>query len=76
MEDALYDHMAERIFARVEAGQAPDETTICKFRHLLEQHGLTEQLFELSQALLKKHGMLVKAGKSVDATLISVTKPA
>ena len=34
MEDALYDHMAERILARVEVEQAPDETTICKFRHL------------------------------------------
>lgn len=31
MEDALYDNMAVRIFARVDAGQAPDETTIASF---------------------------------------------
>ena len=71
MEDALYDHMAEHIFARVEVGQAPDETTICKFRHLLEEHGLTEQLFELSRDILEKRGLLVKAGTIVDATIIS-----
>ena len=71
MEDSLYDHMAERIFARVEAGKAPDETTICKFRHLLEQHGLTEQLFELSRDILEKRDLLVKTGTIVDATIIS-----
>ena len=69
-EDSLYDNMAERIFARVKVGQAPDETTICKFRYLLEQHGLTEQLFELSRDLLEKRGLLVKAGTIVDATII------
>ena len=70
MEDSLYDNMAGRIFARVETSQAPGETTICKFRHLLEQHGLTEQLFELSRDLLEKRGLLLKAGTIVDATII------
>ncbi len=50
---------------------APDETTICKFRHLLEQHGLTRRLFELSRDLLEQQGLLVKAGTIVDASIIS-----
>ena len=71
MEDELYDNMAVRIFAHVEVGQAPDETTICKFRHLLEEHGLTERLFELSRDIMEKRGLLVKTGTIVDATIIS-----
>ena len=34
--------------------------TICKFRHLLERHALTERLFALSRALLKRHGLMIK----------------
>ncbi len=71
MEDALYDNVSVRVFAHVEAGHAPDETTICKFRHLLEQHGLTRRLFELSRDLLEQRGLLVKAGTIVDASIIS-----
>ena len=42
-EDAIYDSESMRRFARVELGDdvVPDETTILRFRHLLEQHGLT-----------------------------------
>ncbi len=71
MEDALYDNMAVRVFARVDAGHAPDETTICKFRHLLERHGLTRQLFKLSRDMLEERGLLLKTGSIVDATIIS-----
>ena len=41
VEEALYDSRALRQFVRIDLGQepAPDETTICKFRHLLEAHG-------------------------------------
>ena len=71
MEDALYDNMAGRVFARVDTGHAPDETTICKFSHLLEQHDLTRRLFELGRDMLEERGLLVKAGSIVDATTIS-----
>jgi IS5 family transposase len=39
-EEALYDSRAMRQFVVIDLGQepVPDETTICKFRHLLEQH--------------------------------------
>ncbi len=48
MEDTLYDIESMRRFAGIELGSeaVPDETTICKFRHLLERHGLTEKLFQ------------------------------
>ena len=44
VEEALYDSRAMREFVGVDLGEerAPDETTICKFRHMLERHGLGE----------------------------------
>ena len=38
MEHELKDHVTFRVFARVRMDHVPDETTICKFRHLLEAH--------------------------------------
>jgi IS5 family transposase len=72
-EEALYDSEAMRRFARVELGDdaVPDETTILHFRHLLEQHQVTEQLFALVRGLLETKGLLLKAGTIVDATIIS-----
>src|SRR4029077_16811329 len=42
VEEALYDSASLRQFAGVDLGgePAPDETPVCKFRHLLEQHPL------------------------------------
>ena len=48
----------------------PDETTICKFRHFLEAHGLTEALFEQTRRYLSDRGLLVREGSIVDATII------
>jgi IS5 family transposase len=47
-EDAIYDSESMRRFAGVELGDdvVPDETTILRFRHLLEQHGLTAGIFD------------------------------
>ena len=45
MEDALYDSLALRSFVAIDLGQEPDETTVCKFRHLLERRGLPALLF-------------------------------
>ena len=56
MEDALYDSESMRRFAGIELGEeaVPDETTILRFRHLLEQHQLTEQIFGLVRGLLEQ----------------------
>jgi len=72
-EDALYDSEAMRRFAGVELGEdtIPDETTILRFRHLLERHRLTEALFAEIGALLEEKRLLLKAGTIVDATIIA-----
>ncbi len=71
-EEALYDSESMRRFVRLDLGEdvIPDESTILKFRHLLERHELTEALFEEVNALLEKQGIFIKAGTIVDATII------
>jgi IS5 family transposase len=71
-EDVLYDSESMRRFARIDLlhDTVPDETTICKFRHLLESHQLTAQMFAAVKALLEERRLLLKAGTIVDATII------
>ena len=49
----------------------PDETTVCRFRHLLETHDLGRQLFDAVQRHLTAKGLKVATGTIVDATIIS-----
>jgi IS5 family transposase len=62
-----------RQFVGIDLGRepVPDETTICKFRHLLEAHQLGEQLFARIGAYLATQGMKVNRGTIVDATIIN-----
>ena len=72
-EDAIYDSESMRRFARVELGEdrIPDESTILRFRHLLEKHHLTEAIFEAVKDLLAEHRLLLRSGTIVDATIIA-----
>ncbi|MEN8159133.1 MAG: IS5 family transposase [Myxococcota bacterium] len=72
-EDAIYDSESMRRFARVELGddKIPDESTILRFRHLLEKHRLTEAIFEAVKDLLIEKRLLLRAGTIVDATIIA-----
>ena len=72
-EDAIYDSESMRRFAGVTLGEdaVPDESTILRFRHLLEEHRLTEGIFALVRALLETRGLLLKAGTIVDATILN-----
>ncbi len=72
-EEALYDSRAMRHFAGIDLGQepGPDETTICKFRHLMERHNLGDELFHLVNQYLAENGMSVSRGTIVDATIIN-----
>jgi transposase, IS5 family len=72
MEDALYDSESMRRFAGIELIEdaVPDESTILRFRHLLERHQLTQRLFELVRGLLEQKRLLLKSGTIVDATII------
>ncbi len=58
---------------RVELGDevVPDETTILRFRHLLEQHGLTQAIFDAVADLLEERRLLLRSGTIVDATIIA-----
>ena len=71
-EEALYDSRAMRRFAGIDLGNepVPDETTICKFRHLLEKHELGAQLFAVIGGHLEEAGLKVRSGTIVDATII------
>lgn len=71
-EDAIYDSESIRRFVGVELGEdrVPDESTILRFRHLLEEHDLTEAIFAEVRSLLEEKRMLLKAGTIVDATII------
>ena len=71
-KDSLYDRESMRRFVRIELSEdvVPDETTILRFRHLLEKHGLIEQIFELVNELLTAKRLLLKSGTIVDATII------
>jgi len=73
VEDALYDSAAMRGFVDIDLGRepAPDETTICKFRHLIEIHGLGEMLFTAVNAHLAAKGIKVGTGTIMDATIIA-----
>ena len=72
-EDAIYDSESMRRFAGVELGEdkVPDESTILRFRHLLEKHRLTEAIFEEVKDLLTEQGLLLRSGTIVDATIIA-----
>jgi len=71
MEDALYEIHSMRKFAGLSLERIPDETTILNFRHLLEKHNLGEKIFEEISELLEEHGLILKEGTAVDATIIS-----
>ena len=71
-EEALYDSIVMRKFVGIttDADIIPDETTILRFRRLLEIHQLTEALFAEVNGLLSERGLFVGKGTIVDATLI------
>jgi transposase, IS5 family len=57
----------------VELGEqvVPDESTILCFRHLLDQHGLTQAIFEEVHNLLEERRLLLRSGTAVDTTIIA-----
>ena len=72
-EDSLYDSESMRRFAGIELAEdtVPDESTILRFRHLLEAHDLTQAIFQEVRALLEEKRLLLKSGTIVDATIIA-----
>ena len=72
MEEAFFDVPLYREFAQLDAhSRLPDESTILRFRHKLEEHKLAEQILATVNDLLSGKGLLLKVGTVVDATLIA-----
>ena len=71
-EDAIYDSYAMRKFTGIDFMEdtVPDETTLCKFRHLLEANGLNKLFFDAITRVMVKTGHIMKGGSIVDATII------
>src|SRR5450631_3398512 len=73
VEEALYESASMRNFAGIDLGveAAPDETTVCKFRHLLERNKLGKKLLSSVNEHLRRNGIKISNGTIVDATIIS-----
>ena len=73
LEDAIYDSHAFSRFMGVNflEGQAPDATTLCKFRNLLVANGIGKKIFEDVKERLERAGLMMHGGTIVDATIIA-----
>lgn len=73
MEEALHDVPLFRDFAGLGGwdDRLPDESTILRFRHVLEKHKLAEQILKTVNELLTAKGLMLRSGTVVDATLIA-----
>jgi transposase, IS5 family len=73
MEEALHDVAMYREFLGLDGAtdRLPDESTILRFRHLLEKHDLAAGMLRTVNELLTQQGLLLKSGTAIDATLIS-----
>jgi IS5 family transposase len=73
VEDALHDWLTMRNFVSIDLGRepVPDETTVCKFRHLLKRHSLGKQMLTLVNGYLARHSLEIGTGTIVDATILA-----
>lgn len=74
-EDAIYDSYALRKFSHIDfmSEQVPDATTLLKFRHLLEEYNIGEQIFKDITTRLDAAGLMMHGGTIVDATIIAAS---
>ena len=71
LEEALNDRVSFRRFLGLSLEDAsPDHTTLCRFRNRLVEAGLAEKLFAEFEQQLERHGLLLKRGTMIDATLV------
>jgi IS5 family transposase len=72
VEEALYDSPVMRQFVGIDLGHepAPDETTVCKFRHLLEEHRLEAKILGTVNLHLQARGVRITTGTIVDTTVL------
>jgi transposase, IS5 family len=73
MEDAIHDRVSFQKFLDIDVlwDSIPDETTILKFRHFMEENNLQEKIFSGINKMLEEKWLLVREGTTVDATIIT-----
>lgn len=72
MKEGLCDTPVMRQFTQLDGlEEIPDETTIPNFRRLLEKHQLAAAMLKQLNAHLARKGMSLRAGTTVDATIIN-----
>lgn len=70
-EEMVHDRLSFRRFVNLDICETSlDESTICKFRHFLEAHEITEKMFEIVKKILEEKQLIIKDGTCVDATII------
>ncbi len=76
-EDAIYDSYSMRKFTGIDfmTESVPDETTLCKFRHLLEDNDLSKLFFDAINRVMVQTGHMMKGGTIVDAPLSMLPTP-
>lgn len=72
MEEALYDRFSFQRFVGLDgfADKVPDESTILRFRHLLESHHLSDVILAETNTYLAEKGLILKSGTIMDATIL------
>jgi len=71
LEEALNDRVSFRRFLGLALeADAPDHTTLCRFRNRLVEAGLVAKLFAEFDKQLEQTGMILKRGTMIDATLV------
>ena len=74
VEEAIYNTYPMARFMGIDFlgnEQVPDATTLCKFRQLLDENGVTKLIFDSVKDFLDKHGKIMHGGSIVDATIVS-----
>lgn len=71
-EENIYDRLSFQHFMNVDVtvDQIPDSTTLCNFRHFLEEKKLWKKILEKVNDLLKEADILLTGWALIDATLI------
>jgi IS5 family transposase len=76
VEDAIYDSYAMKQFTKIDFSQGeqvPDATTLCKFRKLLNENGLQQEMFAQIREMLSAEGKMMHGGTIVDATIVEAS---
>jgi IS5 family transposase len=72
LEFALNDRFSFRRFLGLALeSDAPDHTTLCRFRNRLIEAGLAERLFAEFDRQIEARGLVLKQGTMIDATVVA-----